>query len=224
MAYREDDYISIDLLTGLPPAHLALQKDTFAAYFKAGDGIDFDMNGKPYHVIIDSVQVYPQGFAAVLPCFKEIKETPYSFIVDIGGMTVDYLQLANGKPNLEVCSSLEKGIIKLYSDINRRLITDAGEELTERQIDAAIKGKYHPEMKELIDSMCRNYVRDLLNQLREEAGNFKSAQLYFVGGGSNTLRRYIENCYDLIRNPHFINDVLANAKGYEILYQSKKKA
>lgn len=81
MAYREDDYISIDLLTGLSPAHLALQKNTFAAYFKTGDGIDFEMNGKPYHVIINSVQVYPQGFAAVLPCFKEIKEFPIALLL-----------------------------------------------------------------------------------------------------------------------------------------------
>ena len=43
-------------------------------------------------------------------------------------------------------------------------------------------------------------------------------KVIFVGGGAILLRRQIETS-GKVGNPLFVNDINANAKGYEYLYQ-----
>ena len=50
----------------------------------------------------------------------------------------------------------------------------------------------------------------------------RSGQIVFVGGGSILLRRQIESSGKVV-NPIFVDDINANAKGYELLYQLGQK-
>lgn len=90
----------IDLAVGLPPEHYGVLKDKFAAYFKRNGVIRFVYNERPYSILINSVRVFPQAYAAVVPESSKVVHTLRVFVIDIGGYTTDVLLLRNGKPDL----------------------------------------------------------------------------------------------------------------------------
>lgn len=61
--------------------------------------------------------------------------------LDISGFTLDYLVLREGRPDLSVCDSLEKGVITLYNRIISRVSSDFDMLLEDTDIDTIILGK-----------------------------------------------------------------------------------
>ena len=106
----------VDLAVGLPPEHYKL-RDRFAQYFKRAEPVSFSYNDHPMSVSIQHVFVYPQAYAAVIPQSSQLLKTLRMFVVDIGGITTDVLLLRNGKPDLQVCRSLESGVITMNNEI-----------------------------------------------------------------------------------------------------------
>lgn len=64
----------------------------------------------------------------------------------------------------------------------------------------------------------QDFVTDLLNSIRERGIDTKSTYAIFIGGGAVLLKKFIEKA-DRLGKYMFIEDLRANAKGYEILYQ-----
>ena len=54
--------------------------------------------------------------------------------------------------------------------------------------------------------------------MRERGLEWKAGTVVFVGGGAILLRRQIE-ASGKVGTPMFVEDIQANAKGYEMLYQ-----
>jgi plasmid segregation protein ParM len=75
----------------------------------------------------------------------------------------------------------------------------------------------------LIDKQARSFVDDMLGKLRERMVDLRSGKTVFTGGGSILLQKYIEDS-DKVNKPIFLNDVAANVKGYELLYQAYREA
>lgn len=113
--------VHIDLAVGLPPEHYGVLQNRFAQYFKRDGAIKFVYKDNAYTIFIDSVMVFPQAYAAVVPQSSMVVHTPRVFIVDIGGYTTDVLLLRHGKPDLQFCRSLESGIITMNNDIIRKV-------------------------------------------------------------------------------------------------------
>ena len=84
--------LSVELAVGLPPEHYGTLRDKFANYFKRGS-IQFVFNDTPICLMVQQVFVYPQAYAAVVPQAEKLRETPRTFVVDIGGYTTDVLLL-----------------------------------------------------------------------------------------------------------------------------------
>ncbi len=63
--------------------------------------------------------------------------------MDIGGFTLDYLLIRGGRPDLGVCDSLEKGVIKLYNDVASRINSEKDILLDDTDIDRIIRGPAH---------------------------------------------------------------------------------
>lgn len=61
-------------------------------------------------------------------------------------------------------------------------------------------------------------IADLLSALRERQLELKSGPVIFVGGGSILLRKQIQKS-GKVSNPLFVEDIRANARGYEVLYK-----
>ena len=112
-------------------------------------------------------------------------------------------------------------MIVLYNQIRTKANSEFDILLDETDIDSILGGKsgiYAPEVSALVERMAQGFVNDLTNGLRERMLDLSSGRAVFVGGGAVLLRRQIENS-GKVRNALFVEEVSANAKGYEFLYR-----
>ncbi len=221
------DPVDITLLVGLPPAHYGRQHTRFESYFlKNRAVIDFEFCGEYRSIRISKVVSYTQALAAAVTQFAALKNYGVSYIIDIGGFTVDVLKLRNGRPDLEVVESFERGIITLYNSIISKCNSQFARLLEDCDIDEVIRNEptmLPGEVQLLIRSMTDDFLSEFYNFLREHGIDVKTSKCVFAGGGSLLLRSTIERS-GKVAFPIFIDDIHANAVGYQLLYQSEVKA
>lgn len=219
----EEETMHIQLAVGLPPAHYGAQYRAFLKYFSGRGLVNFDYRGNNYAIYIDDVKCYPQAYAAAVTRLKELIGYPRVLIADIGGFTADYLLMRNGECDLSVCDSLENGIIVLYNRIRTKVNSEFNVLLDEADIDAVLKGQgeaYSPIIASLIIGMAQDFVNDLFSSLRERMIDLSAGVAVFVGGGAILLKKQIEASGKVGRS-FFVNEINANARGYELLYQAE---
>lgn len=221
------DPFDVTLLVGLPPAHYEQLHSRFEQYFlRRREAIDFEYNGKYYSVRINKVLSYPQAFAAAVTQYSTLKAHSVAYIIDIGGFTIDVLKLRYGRPDLEVVESFEKGVITLYNSIASKCNSQYARILEECEIDEVIRNQptvLPGEVQQLIRSMTADFLAEFYNFLRERGIDVSTSKCVFAGGGSLLLRGMIERG-NKVAFPIFIEDIHANALGYEVLYQSEVAA
>ena len=221
------DPIDVTLLVGLPPAHYEQLHSRFEQYFlRRREAIDFEYNGKYYSVRINKVLSYPQAFAAAVTQYSTLKAHSVAYIIDIGGFTIDVLKLRFGRPDLEVVESFEKGVITLYNSIASKCNSQYARILEECEIDEVIRNQptvLPGEVQQLIRIMTSDFLAEFYNFLRERGIDVSTSKCVFAGGGSLLLRGMIERG-NKVAFPIFIEDIHANAIGYEVLYQSEVAA
>ena len=219
---QPEDVIQVELPIGLPPKHFAELCERYERYFK-GDGKvqELCFNDKVYHLCIQNVMAFPQDYAAMMTRMMEIREIPKVVGIDIGGFTSDYLLMRSGRPDIDYCDSLEKGVITMYNDIISSINSEYDMLLEEADIDSIIKGKtqyYEEAVVQAVETMVQNFVTDLLNSIRERGIDTKSTYTVFIGGGAVLLERFLEQA-DRLGKHTFIRDMKANADGYDLLYR-----
>ena len=69
-----------------------------------------------------------------------------------------------------------------------------------------------------MEFQAQESINDLFSTLRERMLDLRIGKVVFVGGGAILLRRQIEASRK-VTDALFIDDINANAKGYEFLYQ-----
>ena len=93
--------------------------------------------------------------------------------------------------------------------------------LDEEEIDQILRGNVDGmdlEVAERVERGAQEFVNDLLSGLRERMLELKSGKVIFTGGGAILLRRQIE-ASGKIEESVFVEDINANAKGYDLLYR-----
>lgn len=221
----EDDLIEVKLNVGLPPSHYSALYEKYESYFKKSDIIDFEYQNKPYSIYISEVNAYPQAYAAAMTVFSLIWDQPKTLVLDIGGFTADYLMLKHGQPDLSVCDSLENGVIILYNSIRSKVNSDFDILLDESDIDSILLHEAHgfpSDIVAMVHRMAENFVEQLFGRLRERMIDLRVGKTIFIGGGSILLRQYIESSRKLA-GAIIIEDIAANAKGYDILYRASHR-
>ena len=221
------DPIDITLLVGLPPAHYEQLHSRFEQYFlRRREIVDFEYNGKYYSIRVSKVLSYPQAFAAAVTQFGTLKAHSVAYIIDIGGFTIDVLKLRSGHPDLAVVESFEKGVITLYNGIASKCNALYARILEDCDIDEVIRNQptvLPGEAQQLIRTMTNDFLTEFYNFLRERGVDVSTSKCVFAGGGSLLLRGMIERG-NKVAFPIFIEDIHANARGYELLYQSEVAA
>lgn len=212
---------SVTLLNGMPPKHLA-NSQKFEEYFLTDKPAIFTYNKREYKINIKDVYIFPQAYALIGMMKRKITESDQVLIVDMGGWTLDYMVLTDGRYNMSECESLEYGIIKIYNQIQSYCNSKFDINFNDRQIDSILKGTYKAkideDIKQFASSLAENYCNEIVNTLREQIEGFRTMPIIFAGGGAVTLKKYFEN-NPLITDAQFIEDVCANAKGYKALYK-----
>lgn len=211
----------VQLAVGLPPAHFGVQAKRFINYFNGRGAVAFQFKGKPYAIFIENTACFPQSFSAAAATVKNLTSFPRALVVDIGGFTADYVRLRNGVPDMAACDSLENGVILLYNRICAKANAELDILLEESEIDRILCGEDQdaaPEVIALAEREAQEFINDLLSGLRERMLELKSGKVIFLGGGATLLRRQIE-ASGKIGQAIFVEDINANAKGYEYLYR-----
>lgn len=220
----KNESIRINLPVGLPPKHYGMFYNKFESYFKRSNPIMFTYGGRPYRIDIGEVVAYPQAYAAAMTKYSEVKQYTKARVIDIGGFTLDFLELKNGVPNMEVCDTLENGVITLYNQIKSRVNSEFDLLLSEPEIDDIIQRKkidYDVHVQQLVRRLTKRFVEDMLGALRERGLDLRTGCVVFVGGGALLLREYLEQS-DKVGKAIFIEDITANARGYASLYNLSK--
>ena len=185
--------------------------------------IDFEFNNRPCTIRIKRVVSYTQALAAAVTQYASIRNHAVSYVIDIGGFTVDVLKLRYGKPDLEVVESFEQGVITLYNRIKSLCSSQYDMLLEDSDIDEVIKNIptiLPGDVQKLIRSTTQDFLSEFYNFLRERGLDVRSSKCIFAGGGSILLRTMIERG-GKVGYPIFIDDIHANAVGYELLYRSE---
>lgn len=185
--------------------------------------IDFLFNDRCYSIRFNRVVSYSQALAAAVTRFGDLKNHAVSYIIDVGGFTVDVLKLRHGRPDLEVMESFEQGVITLYNSITSQCNSQFDRLLEDSDIDEVIRGEptiLPGEIQMLIRTAANQFLNEFYNFIRERGIDVKSSKCVFAGGGSILLRNLIERS-GKVGYPIFIDNIHANAIGYEILYRSE---
>ena len=136
------------------------------------------------------------------------------------------LKLRNGHPDPAVVESFEKGVITLYNGIASKCNALYARILEDCDIDEVIRNQptvLPGEVQQLIRTMTSDFLTEFYNFLRERGVDVSTSKCVFAGGGSLLLRGMIERG-NKVAFPIFVEDIHANARGYEPLYQSEVAA
>ena len=133
----DTNVMTVHILAGLPPAHFGAQYESFERYFKRGVE-EFEFHDKQFKINICGATVFPQAFAAAMPVYGQISGLQRAVILDLGGITADYVLIRNGQADLSVCDSLEHGVIILYNQIIAKVNSELDLLLDEADIDAIV--------------------------------------------------------------------------------------
>lgn len=223
---KEGDIVQVQRPIGLPPKHFAELYERYEQYFKGDSGImHFTFNERDYDISITDVMAFPQNYAALMYYMENASEIPKLVGVDIGGFTTDYLMLRHGNLDMSCCDSLENGIINLYNSVSSKIRAEYDMLLEEEDIDSIIKGNtqyYDDKVVVAVKQQVQDFVTDLLSSLRERGIDTKSTYMVFIGGGAMLLKDYII-ASDKLSKYRFIEDLSANAKGNDLLYQLQER-
>lgn len=221
---------NVTLALGLPIAHLQNMRERYAAYFKGENGaMDFEFNGIKFHIIVDSVEVWPQGYAAAIvdrESFTEASDSERAYIIDIGGYTTDVSMLSNGHADMSYCESINMGVIHLLNKVKVAVQEECGVEIDDIAAESLLKdgiaAKSNPTLVAVVQKTRKEYTDTLIRTLREKGIDFVTSYLIFMGGGSMMMEGDIRSAvkHQMI---HFIPSINANATGYAALTQALQK-
>ena len=215
LSIRKVQKAGVFLAVGLPLTRFGEEKDDFIKYLSQNKGVTFKYEKRNYHITIERISVYPQ-------CYGAVADRLYLFpqkqlVVDIGSWTVDIMPIINRSPDESVCITQPHGIITCMKEINKECVKQLNEEIDEHDIlQVILNGAEHlPEKyRVIIENKLREYCQQIYYNIRELGYNMELTPITFVGGGAGVMKRYGEMNR---QNISYIDDVRANAKGYEYL-------
>jgi len=222
-----NDHINIELLIGLPLQHFETFRRKFEHYFSDRTSvIKFELNNKPYSIRITNATASPQAFSAAITVRDRLKDSNIVNIVDIGGFTVDCLQLVKFKPTMSLCTSLYWGVNTLFQGINDQMRAGGGRDISNCIIEGILKkdpadlAEYSQKRIDTVTSAAVAHSEAMLAEIAQKGFDLEEDRTMFMGGGAILLKEYILQG-GKAKKPIFIDDVHANAKGYKLIHEMK---
>lgn len=206
---------NILLAVGLPLTRFGEEKDDFIRYLGRQREVIFRYGKVRYQIVIEKISVYPQCYAAVIDRMRFFDRKV--LVVDIGSWTVDIMPIHDHKPDESICVTKPAGIITCIQQINKECVRQIGAEVDEYDIQKVITsgGEHLPDKyRDIIEKEFRGYCRKIYGYIGELGYNMELTPIVFVGGGAKVMKDFGELSQ---ANITYIEDIKANAKGYEIL-------
>ena len=212
---------TIYLGAGLPINMFGAQKPDFLKYLSRNKDIKFKFENIEYNVKLEHVSVFPQCYAAVFDNINNLKNEV--LIVDIGSWTLDMMLIKNHKPDTAACYTVDEGLITCMRTINDKCIQVMGKRVTEANIEEIMvygNSDIPKEYQNIIKDGIKEYTRKILRILKEYGFDLDTMPVVFCGGGACVIKRYMDGKN---KNFTFVEDVKANARGFELLTRQSLK-
>lgn len=203
------------LAVGTPIARFGVEKKKYIQYLNKKRDLNFYYGGNAFHVMVNNVFVFPQCYSAVVDRLPEMSGVEY--VVDIGSWTVDYMKIVNRTPDEASCTSDPNGLITVMrkiDDVCVRKVNAKIDEFMIRQVMMNGTANLDQIYIDLIKEELAAYTKSILRNMMENGINIKTTPISFVGGGATLMKQYAGVNQ---RNITYIEDVRANAIGYETL-------
>ena len=203
------------LSVGLPLTRFGAEKNDFIKYLSKEKEISFLFEKEKYTIRIVRVSVFPQCYAAVSEKLRTMPERVV--VVDIGSWTIDIMPIQNGKPNEAECITSQQGLIRCMRAINEECSRQIGQELEEnviQQVMATGEAFLPDKYMSIIKDCLHDFTQKVYNTLKEHGYNLDVMPIVFVGGGATVMKLFGSHDGG---NIQYIEDIKANAKGYEQL-------
>ena len=210
------------IAAGLPLTWTSGQKKAFAEYLGKNKEVSFTYKKTDYHITVEDVRIYPQGYAAIAEVASAMKGV--NVIADIGNGTMNVLYMVNGRPQSGRMYTEKFGTYQCTLAIREIFMQKTNRELNDAIIDEVLctgTAEIGPADLKIIRTAATEYVNDIFRRLREHGYDEGTMKLYITGGGG-CLVKHFRKC-----NPDrviFVDDICAAAKGYEYLAEAQLKA
>lgn len=211
---------NVTLATGLPQRWYERQKKDFHNYLSKYKEINFKYEGTAYHLYLNGVNVYTQGYAAFMTSSKIMDYISKEVcVVDIGGGTVDYIRVINGSiatagpegSKIDTRASLWL-INQIQEQVETELCTTIPESTIINYMQTGSKEqKAQNQYEEIMQREFKNYSDMIFTKLKEYRINVDLIPVIFIGGGATIIQNF--GTYNSTTD--FITDIKANAIGYE---------
>ena len=203
----KEDKFKMNLRVALPPTEFF--NDTYVEKYKEKFPIGvhkFKINGVDKEIEINNVSVYMEGYSAFLDIANNIKTTNNLLIFDLGGGTLDCIEVLYDKreksfyPNK--AESVRKGTIDLYRcialDINKN-----GHSVKIEWVEEAIdcKEDYINSRYKISENLssARIELKSMLNEVANKLEcSLDEYDIIAIGGGATIFNLLYENKANLI--------------------------
>lgn len=183
----------VKLLVALPMSHYLNEmfKLQYIASIKRNSPLICEVDGVVKRVFIDDVVCYMEGASAIL-------KNPNFFVnracglVDIGGNTVNGAIFNNCRLLSETLTTLDLGTIKAEKQIIDNINLLNGWNVQDYELPYLATGDDYT-VNNTISDVYDFTVKAIRNRLLEKKWSLGSLPLFFTGGGSLVLSKYIEN-------------------------------
>ena len=210
---------NVILAVGLPLAWMKSQGADFRHYLMKEQELHFEFRKERYYVHPCGVEIFPQGFAAVVNLGAM---QGMNMLADIGNGTMNVMQIVDNKP-LEKSLVTEKfGVGICMKEIQKELSKENGEDISEMLIEPLLRNGLQERTDSTakkVEHIATRYTENIRRRLVDYGYKEGLVHLYVIGGGGCLIRNYS----DLAEKTGvtFITDICANAKGYETLAEKK---
>lgn len=226
LIHRKITCANVTLAAGLPLTRFGNEKSSFKDYLlrEKAKPIEYKYQGKKFNIRIEDVDLYPQGYAAIIPYLDKI-DGP-CFIVDIGTGTMDLVAIGSDHvPDMRTAKTMQHGISTCISLVNEEINRVFSSDMLASQIIDIIQQKKvatSPKAYSICESTIKAFANSTLNILRQNKVNYELIPTFVLGGGATLLKNFADVDIEAtcIR---YITDINANATGYEYLSTIKRK-
>ena len=210
---------NVILAVGLPLAWMKNQGAGFRRYLMKEQELHFEFRKERYHVHLCGVEIFPQGFAAVINLGAM---QGMNMLADIGNGTMNVMQIVDNKPLEKSLVTDKFGVGICMKEIQKELSKENGEDIPEMLIEPLLRKGLQGRTDNIAkkaEYIAKKYTENIRKRLTDYGYKEELVHLYVIGGGGCLLQNYSD--LGEKAGVTFITDICANAKGYEILAEKK---
>ncbi len=210
---------NVILAVGLPLAWMKSQGADFRRYLMKEQELYFEFRRERYHVHLCGVEIFPQGFAAVVNLGAM---QGMNMLADIGNGTMNVMQIADNKPLEKSLVTDKFGVGICMKEIQKELSKESGEDIPEMLIEPLLRNGLQERTDSTakkVEHIATRYTENIRRRLVDYGYKEGLVHLYVIGGGGCLIRNYSDLAEK--KGVTFITDICANAKGYATLAEKK---